>query len=257
MEWKKPGHVYVPRPVMDVSSVDSSLQLSSDGSTDAAIATITNMTESEKPDDPPPLPPSVITQAIKPAAISPATYLAMTLKNHKLPERIDPFSLEQALYFEPYQESDIPIQLLQALRSNDLERLQAAIATTSEEKHSDDPLAEMRNSFGESLAHLTCRQGLSTKLLEYLVTKQRVPLNVRDKFGRSPLHNACMSPAPNFETITFLLEKAPKLFLFEDDSGKTPLEGVPSRCYDRWTRFIAESAFLKRVTKKLEPSEQA
>lgn len=235
MGWK-PGHVHLTRHT-DVSSVDSSLDLSSCDDNSQSSDSVKGDAHMNQPQDR-----RVVAQSF---AISPSTYLTMTLKNHKLTERIDPFSLEQAMYFEPYEESDIPLNLLQALRSNDLERLLMVIAT---EKYD----LEVRNLFGENLAHLACRLGLSTKLLEYLVAVEKVPLNVRDKFGRSPLHNACMSPSPNFEHVAFLLEEAPKLFLFEDDSGKTPLECIPTRIFDRWTRFMAESAFLKRITYKLQ-----
>ncbi|KAG7347523.1 ankyrin repeat domain protein [Nitzschia inconspicua] len=184
-------------------------------------------------------------------AVDPTTYLAMALKNHNIKERIDTFSLEQAMYFEPYKESEIALPLLQALRSNDLKQLQLVISSRNYD------LEDARNQFGENLVHLACRMGLSTKIVQYLVLETKVPLNVRDKFGRSPLHNACMSPFPDFDTIAFVLEEAPKLFLFEDNSGKTPLDGVLPRNFDRWTRFMAESGLLKRLTSVLEHPENS
>jgi hypothetical protein len=176
--------------------------------------------------------------------ISPNTYLAMTLKNRKLKERISPFSLELAMFFEPYQEGDIEFELLRALRSNDLEILKNAAASHE--------LEDVRNRFGENPAHLVCRMGMPTHILQYLVEEKKVPLNVRDRFGRSPLHNACMVTVPNFDNVEFLLEQSPQLFLFEDDSGNTPLECVPRRSFDRWIRFLSERNILKRITSKLE-----
>jgi len=53
--------------------------------------------------------------------LSPCTYMTVSLKNHKIKSRVDSFNLEQALYFEPYEESQIDIDLLKALRGGDLE----------------------------------------------------------------------------------------------------------------------------------------
>ncbi|KAG7368175.1 ankyrin repeat domain protein [Nitzschia inconspicua] len=239
IEWK-PDHAYEMRP-MDVPSADSLFCGS------RAAPTTKKIQDESHHDDCSTT--AVIAQAS--VAVSPTTYLTMALKNRKIKERIDMFSLEQAIYFEPYKESEIPLPLLQVLRSNDLKRLQLVISSGNYD------LEDARNQFGENLVHLACRMGLSTKIVEYLVSERKIPLNVRDKFGRSPLHNACMSPFPDFETIAFVLEEAPKLFLFEDNSGKTPLDGVLPRNFDRWTRFMAEYGLLKRLTSVLEHPEHS
>jgi ankyrin repeat protein len=195
--------------------------------------------------------------------------MTMSLNNRKIKSRIDSFSLEQALYFEPYQESEIKLELLQALRSNDLERLRSYHDTNSRNNKDaansantdssdedcnklDGPLFAKRNEFGENLVHLACRMGMRRSLLRFLVDDVKVPLNVRDKFGRSPLHNACMAVLPNFDNLEFLLSRAPQLILFEDDSGKTPFEYVPKRCFESWTRFLSEQGILKQVANELE-----
>ena len=169
----------------------------------------------------------------------------MTLKNRKLKERISPFSLEQAMFFEPYQEGDMELEFLRALRSNNLELLRGTAEAMELDIH-------FRNEFGENPAHLACRMGMPTAILQYLVEEKKVPLNVRDRFGRSPLHNACMVAVPNFDNVEYLLEKSPRLFLFEDDSGNTPFECIPKRSFDRWIRFLAQRNILKRITAKLE-----
>ena len=51
--------------------------------------------------------------------------MTISLQNKKIPRRIDSFSIEQALFFEPYQESTIQMELLQALRSSNLEQLKS------------------------------------------------------------------------------------------------------------------------------------
>jgi len=197
--------------------------------------------------------------------------------------RIDSFSLEQALYFEPYQVSEIKIELLKALRASNLDQLRSLIQL-KEEKHTtnsptnkmftmseeDDeeedigqdstnknlsasaaasaaasqPLLQLqdlkaRNQFGETLLHLACRMGISRDVLEFLVDEPaNVPLNVRDKFGRTPLHNSCMSTVPHFDNINFVISKAPRTLLFEDDNGKVPFELIPLQCYEQWTQFL-------------------
>jgi len=200
--------------------------------------------------------------------------------------RIDSFSMEQALYFEPYQVSEIKIELLKALRASNLDQLRSLIqlkeekhtATTNtnqmftmsehEEEEEEDvgqdstnmnlsssvsaaasaassqPLLQLqdlkaRNQFGETLLHLACRMGISRDILEFLVDEPaKVPLNVRDKFGRTPLHNSCLSTVPHFDNIHFVISKAPRTLLFEDDNGKVPFELIPLQCYEQWTQFL-------------------
>jgi len=199
--------------------------------------------------------------------------------------RIDSFSMEQALYFEPYQVSEIKSELLKALRASNLDQLRSLIQL-KEEKHttnsptnkmftmneeddeeedigqdstnknlsaaaaaataasSQQPLLQLqdlkaRNQFGENLLHLACRMGISRDVLEFLVDgPAKVPLNIRDKFGRTPLHNSCMSTVPNFQNIEYVIFKAPRMLLFEDDTGKIPFELIPPQCFEQWTQFL-------------------
>jgi len=165
------------------------------------------------------------------------------LSNSKIKSRIDPFSIEQAMYFEPYEEGEIDNDLLKALRSGDVETLRSMLNDTE-----NDHDLTARNKFGENLVHLACRvTGLSEDVLKFLVEDAKVQLNVRDKDGRTPLHNACMSSIPNFNNIYYIMQNAPKLFVFEDDKNKLPLDLIPNKCFDRWTRFMAEKNFLKNL----------
>lgn len=176
--------------------------------------------------------------------------MTISLKNKKIKTRVDSFSLEQALYFEPYQESEIHIELLRALRGADLEKLRSL-----KEKGGDEFELEARNQFGENLVHLACRMGMSGDMLKFLVEDAKVPLNVRDRFGRTPLHNACMSAIPNFDNIDFVMRHAPKLVVFEDDKNKIPFELVPQRVFGRWTRFMSEENILQKVSAELAKHE--
>jgi len=212
--------------------------------------------------------------------LSPCTYLTISLKNKKIKPRIDSFSLEQAMYFEPYQESEIKIELLKALRSSNLDELRSfQVGNKNQEvggdkdEHQDDKgndedttdddnksclteenpsfQLQARNQFGENLLHLACRMGISRDVLDFLLEDAKVPLNVRDRFGRTPLHNSCMSALPNFDNIDFVIMHAPRMLLFEDDNGKIPFELIPQRCFERWTRFLSEKNILQQVTAEL------
>ncbi|VEU38790.1 unnamed protein product [Pseudo-nitzschia multistriata] len=182
--------------------------------------------------------------------LSPCTYMSIALKNKKIKTRVDSFSLEQALYFEPYQEAEIHVDLLKALRGADLEKLR----TLKDEKEKNYDL-DARNQFGENLVHLACRMALSLDVLKFLVEETKIPVNVRDRFGRTPLHNACMSALPNFDNIDFLIKTAPKLAVFEDDKNKIPFELIPQRVFERWIRYFSEMNVLKKLTTELAKHE--
>lgn len=180
--------------------------------------------------------------------LSPCTYMTISLRNKKIKSRVDPFSFEQALYFEPYQEAEISIEILTALRGANLENLRSL---HEGEKYD----FEARNQFGENLVHLVCRMGLNLDVLKFLVNDVKVPLNVRDHRGRTPLHNACMSALPNFDNIHFLMTTSPRLTVFEDDKNKIPFELIPQRSFESWTRFLSEKNVLPKLSKELAKYE--
>mmetsp|Transcript_41017 Transcript_41017/g.47312 ORF Transcript_41017/g.47312 Transcript_41017/m.47312 type:complete len:282 (+) Transcript_41017:145-990(+) len=177
-----------------------------------------------------------------PPVLKPCNYLMKLFHNKDLPTatttRIDSFSIEQAFYFEAYQEAEISTDILQALRSSNVEQLRSFLKDTKK-----NGLKECRNQFGENLLHLACRMGgISSNVIAFLVQEAKVPLNVRDRFGRTPLHHACMSFHPNFDTIAFVIRHIPRMcLLFEDDNGKIPFDLIPSRCEEGWTQFLSET----------------
>lgn len=181
----------------------------------------------------------------EPLAMSPAVYLSAALRNKGIPTRISHLSLEQAIYFEPYRESQMPCEVLRALRTND---------SVNFEGMDMEQLRRLRNQFGESLMHLVCRSGLSSA--EFLIKQVKVPLNVRDKFGRSPLHNACLAAIPDFNTVKLILQYAPKLVLFEDNKGRTPFDYISARNRSKWSRFLSEDGILTELQTALEKDKQ-
>jgi len=173
--------------------------------------------------------------------MSPSVYLSAALSNKGIPSRISHLSLEQALYFEPYCESQIPSKVLRALRTNDYNNFEGMEI---------EQLWRQRNSFGESLMHIVCRSGLASS--EFLIEQVKVPLNVRDKFGRSPLHNACLAAIPDFKAVALILKTAPKLVLFEDNKGRTPFDYISARNRSKWSRFLSEDGILTQLQAALE-----
>ena len=198
--------------------------------------------------------------------LSPATYLSMALQNqkHGPSGRIEAFSLEQALYFAPYTTGELSLEVLRALRQFDLPQLRTLLVQ-QEQDQQDDPqenfknMFHQRNSFGENLLHLACRMGVPQTLVQFLVDEAHVPLNVRDRWGRSPLHQACWTGRPQFTTLVYLFHHPVAVLQvrMEDDTGKVPFELIPARCYARWTRFLAEQHILPRVAQQLAASSSS
>jgi len=185
-------------------------------------------------------------QSSAPSAMSPSMYLSAALRNKGIPCRVSHLSLDQALFFEPYREAQIPFPILRALRSNDWQLLTGMKV---------EVLRRQRNSFGESLMHLVCRLGLT--FTQYLIEEAKMPLNVRDKFGRSPLHNACLAAVPNFETVRLLLKHAPKLVVFEDSKGRTPFDYILARNRLKWSRFLSEDGILTLLQAALRSEQKS
>ena len=63
-------------------------------------------------------------------------------------------------------------------------------------------------------------------------------VQVSDDYGRTPLHDACWTPNPNFETISLLLEKDPWLLSITDCRGSTPLGYVRKAHWAVWNGFL-------------------
>lgn len=63
-------------------------------------------------------------------------------------------------------------------------------------------------------------------------------VQVSDDYGRTPLHDACWTPNPNFETISLLLEKDPWLLSIADCRGSTPLAYVRKAHWGVWIGFL-------------------
>lgn len=104
------------------------------------------------------------------------------------------------------------------------------------------------NRFGESLMHLACRRG-RTDMVRFLV--EELPgsspsqmLSIKDDCLKTPLHDACWTPSPNFELVEFILQHAPEQVVMQDIRGNTPFDYVRKEDYHVWLRFLWERRSL-------------
>jgi hypothetical protein len=128
-------------------------------------------------------------------------------------------------------------ELLAIVRKNNMETLR--------ELHSQGKLVNSSNKFGESLLHLSCRRSF-TEMTKFLIEEVKVDINIRDDYFRTPLHDACWTPEPNFELVDMLIKLAPEHLLLEDVRGFTPFDYVRSDHWKQWLRFLWERRDLLR-----------
>lgn len=173
---------------------------------------------------------------------SPLVRVSRMLDASGLPSSLDAVSVESLLYFQPYLENYFPLHLSNVVRHGNLSSLQHECPTSQLGLH---------NQFGESIIHLLCRwrrTPSAVTTVRWLLDEVHLPLNVRDRNGRTPLHAACMLAAKRYDAeattdaqfglIRLLLERAPELLLFEDNHGKTPLDYVTVQEYKAWHAFF-------------------
>jgi hypothetical protein len=96
------------------------------------------------------------------------------------------------------------------------------------------------NQFGESIIHLACRHG-KTDIVEFLMFQAGTSPRVVCDSGRTPMHDACWTAAPNFECIRLVLEEVPDLLLIADKRGHTPLAYLPRDTWGEWSAFLTEN----------------
>uniref|UniRef100_A0A7S1GN04 Uncharacterized protein n=1 Tax=Cyclophora tenuis TaxID=216820 RepID=A0A7S1GN04_CYCTE len=119
-----------------------------------------------------------------------------------------------------------------ALRKSDLGQLRAM--------HTNGKSMNACNQFGESLLHMACRRA-DVKVVKLLVLEFHVRVDVRDDYGRTPLHDACWTTTPNFELMDVLVEAVdPRLLLAEDVRGHTPFDYARREHWNEWLQFLKD-----------------
>ena len=163
--------------------------------------------------------------------LSPCTYMTISLKNKKIKPRIDSFSLEQALYFEPYQESEIQIKLLKALRSSDLDQLRSfqevgnnrsqqvngvsggvGIGGNEDKQHQDKNQDQQQ-------------QGKDENKTDDDDDDRSLKLQARNQFGENLVHLSCRMGISR-DVLEFLVDDAKVPLNVRDRFGRTPLHNA-------------------------------
>lgn len=137
-------------------------------------------------------------------------------------------SLDGGYYCKPtpLQKASYGVRMVQSVRQSNSELLEKLLKCGL----SPNPC----NAFGESVVHMVCRRG-DSKLLKVL-KDAGCSLQVTDDFGRTPLHDACWTAGPNFETVDIILNADLRLLNVVDCRGSSPLTYVKR---DHWGKWIA------------------
>ena len=75
-------------------------------------------------------------------------------------------------------------------------------------------------------------------MVKFFTEEGKVNIQCRDDFGRTPLHDACWSGAPNFELMDLLISLCPALLLMSDKRGHAPLQYVRREDWPLWINFF-------------------
>jgi ankyrin repeat protein len=92
---------------------------------------------------------------------------------------------------------------------------------------------------------MACRRGF-LDVVKFMITEANVSLYVKDDYGRTPMHDACWAPTPNFPLMKLLIEKAPEQLFLSDVRGHTPLSYTRKGDWFEWKMWIVEHEELLR-----------
>jgi ankyrin repeat protein len=158
---------------------------------------------------------------------SPKSFLQSISQFRKGPFRSDAFSKPTKEQLAGYD-----IHVVSAIRTSNLDKLK--------ELHQAGKTMNACNQFGESLIHMACRRG-DVGVVKFMLSCDDVKVNVRDDYGRTPLHDACWTSTPNFDVMELLLEVIdPELLLAEDVRGHTPFCYARREHWAEWVEFLAK-----------------
>lgn len=135
-------------------------------------------------------------------------------------------------FFHELTEAEIEaycLEVIDAVRNGDVDQLRKL--------NSEGKPLKCSNRFGESLLHLACRkQGLG--VVDFLLNEAGLSPAVRDDYGRTPLHDACWTPVPNFLLVDMIVKKCPDLLYIKDRRGHTPLFYARQNHWEQWIRHL-------------------
>jgi len=171
----------------------------------------------------------VMPAAITEPAVTPEVFLASILRERGY----DASTLTAAGCGYPSkptekQVSDYDMEFVAAVRGSDVKRLRQLAL---EGRHMN-----ACNKYGESIVHMACRRG-DLEVLTFLVSTGAI-LDVADDFGRTPLHDACWTPEPRFDVVTFLLNKNLDMLRVLDKRGSSPLAYIRREHHAIWCAYF-------------------
>jgi ankyrin repeat protein len=175
---------------------------------------------------------------------SPVLYLKEMFARNEYGIRLLASQLDNMSFARPSKEATeaYDLTVVQAIRLNDLEKLSAMLH--------DGKSFNACNRFGESLVHMVCRRG-NIEMANFLITEASVDVDVRDDFGRTPMHDACWTSKPNLAMMDLLINNVPpQMLLSEDVRGHTPFDYARQEHYDEWTEYLRskEEDIQMRIT---------
>lgn len=141
-------------------------------------------------------------------------------------------------FFSEYSEDEMNAynsEVLNAIRNQDIVKLR--------EFHESGRPLHCSNSFGESLIHMACRRGFFD-VVSFLVHEAKVPVQVRDDYGRTILHDAAWTCQPDFQLVELILTECPDLLYLRDRRGDTPLAYARKSHWAVWNKFLSENVHL-------------
>uniref|UniRef100_A0A7S2WAD2 Uncharacterized protein n=1 Tax=Eucampia antarctica TaxID=49252 RepID=A0A7S2WAD2_9STRA len=136
-------------------------------------------------------------------------------------------------------------EVIAAIRTQDI--------ATLREMHADGRDLQCCNRFGESLIHMACRRGF-LEVVQFLVLEADVSVQIRDDYGRTPMHDACWGCEPNFILMDLLIELCPELLLVSDRRGHTPLQYTRREHWKLWSSYLQSQG--RTICKILSRSEK-
>lgn len=147
----------------------------------------------------------------------------------------NPKSVDIPEFFVASQVTSFSLHLMNAIRQNDVATVRAY--------HEAGCNLQCGNKFGESLVHAAARRG-NLPVLKYMAETAGVSLRVCCDGGRTPLHDACWTSRPDFDTIRYLLEDCPDFLSLHDNRNFTPLDFIPKDSHEVWNQFLEDNKEL-------------
>lgn len=165
--------------------------------------------------------------------VSPQEFLMQIVQENDVEVQIKD-ALELKGFFSEYSEEEIAAYdsvALTAIRTQNIEKLR--------EFHENGRPLKCSNNFGESLLHLACRRNF-VEVATFLIHEAKVPVRIRDDYGRTILHDAAWTCEPNFELIELILRECPDLLFIRDRRGHMPIAYARKSHWGAWNKFLRD-----------------